>query len=220
MIRVEDSVVIARPIAEVWAFMSDLDHADKWGLWGKATKTSDGPVGVGTTYRSYEKGLTADLKTSEWDPPNRMTFWSAIFPSRRFGPLRPATLTFALESLDDSSTRVSRQAGGETHGAWKILDRLIAAGIKGEREEDAVKRLSNHTLGSGDGDPSGTNEMPMPIGQELQAPRRRMMRKATGINARLPTLRHPPCPISASPAIGCPTADRRLAGAGRHVTRT
>jgi len=145
MINVVDSVVIARPIEEVWAFMADLENAHTWGLWSEATKTSDGSVGVGSTFRSTERGggmkLTAILKITEWEPPKRMTFWSETFPSSRFGPLKPATLSFSLNALEDGTTRVERQAGGETHGAWKLLEPLISFGIRREKEEDAVKRL-------------------------------------------------------------------------------
>ena len=145
MISVVDSVVIARPIEEVWAFMADLENAHTWGLWSEATKTSDGPVGLGSTYRSTERGLglkiTATLKITEWEPPKRMTFWSETFPSGKFGPLKPATLSFSLDSLDDGTTRVARRAGGQTHGAWKLLEPVVTFGIRREKEEAAVKRL-------------------------------------------------------------------------------
>src|SRR5579864_760116 len=110
MIKVIDSVVIDRPIDEVWSFMSDLPNAHTWGLWSEATQTSDGAVGLGTTYRSAERGLglkiVASLRITAWDPPNKMTFWSETFPSGRFGPLRPATISFTLESADGGMTRV------------------------------------------------------------------------------------------------------------------
>jgi hypothetical protein len=145
LINVVDIVLIARPIEEVWAFMADLDNAHTWGLWSEATKTSQGPVGLGTTFLSSERGMglkiTATLKVTEWEPPRRMTFWSATFPSGRFGPLKPATLSFALDSLADGTTRVERQAGGQTHGAWKLLEPLLTYGIRREKEQDAVKRL-------------------------------------------------------------------------------
>ena len=145
MINVVDSVVIDRPIEVVWAFIADLEDAHRWGLWSEATKTSNGPVGIGSTYRSSERGLglkiTALLTITEWEPPRRLTFWSETFPSGRFGPLKPATLSFSLDSLEDGRTRVERQAGGQTHGAWKLLEPVIALGIRREKEEDAVKKL-------------------------------------------------------------------------------
>jgi carbon monoxide dehydrogenase subunit G len=52
MIKVEVSVLINRPLAEVFAILSNLENNMRWrtGMIA-AEKTSTGPIGVGTTYR-------------------------------------------------------------------------------------------------------------------------------------------------------------------------
>jgi carbon monoxide dehydrogenase subunit G len=52
MINVEVSVVINRPLAEVFAILSNLENNMRWrsGMIA-AEKTSTGPIDVGTTYR-------------------------------------------------------------------------------------------------------------------------------------------------------------------------
>jgi polyketide cyclase/dehydrase/lipid transport protein len=52
MTNFESSIVINRPLVEVFAFLSDLENNLKWrtGMI-EAKKTSAGPIGVGTTYR-------------------------------------------------------------------------------------------------------------------------------------------------------------------------
>ncbi len=57
-IRQEHTVVIERPIEEVFAFATDPDKASLWQSTSLGTKqTSEGPVGVGTTFRDTSKFL-------------------------------------------------------------------------------------------------------------------------------------------------------------------
>ncbi len=53
MIKVETSIIINRPLAEVFAYVVDLNTRANWqeGLV-EAKQTSSGPTGVGSTYRS------------------------------------------------------------------------------------------------------------------------------------------------------------------------
>jgi uncharacterized protein YndB with AHSA1/START domain len=52
MVDVETSTIINRPVATVFAFVQDENNIPKWDPdLLKATKTSDGPFGVGTTFR-------------------------------------------------------------------------------------------------------------------------------------------------------------------------
>jgi uncharacterized protein YndB with AHSA1/START domain len=47
----ENTVMIARPIEDVFAFLSDLENIPKWNYAIVETrKVSEGPVGVGTVY--------------------------------------------------------------------------------------------------------------------------------------------------------------------------
>ncbi len=58
MARLECSVTIDRPVEEVFAFLSNYENDPKWSsatVEGK--KTSEGPIGVGTTWRSVSKVL-------------------------------------------------------------------------------------------------------------------------------------------------------------------
>jgi len=58
MITIEVSIVINRPLEEVFAFLSDLENNLKWRPGQiEAKKTSAGPIGVGTTYRMINNVL-------------------------------------------------------------------------------------------------------------------------------------------------------------------
>jgi carbon monoxide dehydrogenase subunit G len=72
MIRVEGNVEINRPIEQVWSFLTNIDNASKWdtGII-EAKKTSDGPVGLGTTLdavtESRNKRRIMKVKVTEYD---------------------------------------------------------------------------------------------------------------------------------------------------------
>ena len=52
MTTFENTVLIARPIEDVFAFLSDLENVPKWNYSIVETrKVSEGPIGVGTTYQ-------------------------------------------------------------------------------------------------------------------------------------------------------------------------
>ncbi len=48
--RVEHSVVINRPVEEVFEFMSDPRNNEQWQAWIVDTKGVEGPVSVGSKW--------------------------------------------------------------------------------------------------------------------------------------------------------------------------
>ena len=77
--RMEHSVVIERPIEEVFELATCLRRCVVWrsALLASA-KTSDGPVGVGTTFdqdvRMWGKTRTNTAVITEYDPPHRFAY--------------------------------------------------------------------------------------------------------------------------------------------------
>ena len=58
MFQVETSTVINRPVEEVFAVLSNVENNPKWvSIFQEATKTSPGPIGVGTTWHIMLKAL-------------------------------------------------------------------------------------------------------------------------------------------------------------------
>jgi carbon monoxide dehydrogenase subunit G len=75
MYQFEKSIFINRPQQEVFDYVSNPANNQVWQSGGGSTeKTSEGPTGVGTTYRSTSKFLgrtiEADLEVTTWDAPN------------------------------------------------------------------------------------------------------------------------------------------------------
>jgi uncharacterized membrane protein len=52
MTNVTNTILINRPVDEVYAFLADLEHTPEWN-WAisETKKTTPGPVAVGTRYR-------------------------------------------------------------------------------------------------------------------------------------------------------------------------
>jgi len=68
MIEFNNTIRINRPIAEVFAFLCDLENLPKWNYYVlKVTKLSDGPIGIGSVYHQIRKTDEQDLRITELD---------------------------------------------------------------------------------------------------------------------------------------------------------
>jgi hypothetical protein len=79
VIREEKSVVIRRPLGEVFAYVSDLRHSAQWqdGLL-EVRKLTEGPLGVGTRFAFVRKLAGRKLEASNefvvYEPDQVVTF--------------------------------------------------------------------------------------------------------------------------------------------------
>jgi uncharacterized membrane protein len=123
MAKMESSVVIARPVAEVFDFFLDLDanasRADPTA--GSVVKTPAGPTGPGTTFRFRQQSLGRTWET--------MTRFTAVEPNRRIefeaeiGPMRPkCDLTFAETA---SGTAVTFRGDSNPPGPLALFNPLL-----------------------------------------------------------------------------------------------
>jgi hypothetical protein len=111
----ENVVMIARPIEDVFAFLSDLENIPKWNYAIVETrKVSKGPVGVGTTYqqvRSVPSRSEERLEITTYDPPRQLEIRGQLgtFASR---------LLYALDAIQ-------REPGSPTR--WRFSSAVLAA---------------------------------------------------------------------------------------------
>lgn len=107
MVRIDVSTLISRPVQEVWDFFIDLTNSSHWTRSGsELRKTSDGPLGVGTTIESVKPMLGREIKSqrlvaTRYEPPNLVSF-TAVVPI--LGELIGG---FRLDGVD-GETRLSR----------------------------------------------------------------------------------------------------------------
>jgi uncharacterized protein YndB with AHSA1/START domain len=132
-VRNEISVVINRPIEEVFAFTTNQENQPKWqSRLLEMTKTSDGPIGVGTTWRSVVKflGRTIEATTviTEYEPNKTYTGRSTS------GPI-PGGARQSYEEVE-GGTRLTFTLEAEPGGFFKIAEPVLLNLYKRQAEAE------------------------------------------------------------------------------------
>jgi polyketide cyclase/dehydrase/lipid transport protein len=73
LLIVETSIVINRPVEDVFAVLSDLENNPTWSsVFLEAGNTSQEPIGVGTTWRVVQKAfgqrIEGEVEVTEYEP--------------------------------------------------------------------------------------------------------------------------------------------------------
>jgi uncharacterized protein YndB with AHSA1/START domain len=134
MVRVELDMIIARPIDEVFGRLTDLSDYSRWmptsGVFIRSGQTSEGPVGVGTTY--YDKGWMGTFlgEIAEFHAPTRVAFtetleWLGV-------TVMEARPEYELVSTQ-SGTVVHHTAEGRLFGIFNVMKPVVAWMARAER---------------------------------------------------------------------------------------
>jgi len=133
MARAEASVVIKRPAAAVFAFLTDLDKGTQWqASVMEASKTSEGPVGVGATGREVRRimgrQMESTFEVTEFEPDRKISFKSTSGPIAMQGryTLEPAV----------GGTRLSIVVDGELDGVFKLAEPMVVQSVKRQLDAD------------------------------------------------------------------------------------
>ena len=117
------SVLIARPLDEVFAFVEDARNRPRWDESVTSEElTSPEPIAVGTTVRTKLSSMGREYEytweVTEHLPPSRMTIESTS------GPF-PTTLAYQLGGRE-GGTAVDFAVTGRPTGMLRLLQSLIA----------------------------------------------------------------------------------------------
>ena len=134
MIRVKLDTFIARPIGEVFGRLTDLSDYSRWmpkrGVFIRSGQTSEGPVGVGTTY--YDKGWMGTFlgEIVEFHAPTRVAFkeklqWLGV-------SVMEARPEYRLVSTQ-TGTEVHHTAEGQLFGIFNVMKPVVAWMARAER---------------------------------------------------------------------------------------
>ena len=85
MVKIEASVMIDRPIEEVWKFITDLSKIPTWDtLVSEVRQTSTGPLRVGSTCEFKEKMMNRPIlmRVTEYEPNRRFSFEHISGPAK------------------------------------------------------------------------------------------------------------------------------------------
>jgi uncharacterized membrane protein len=137
-IAVEASTVINRPLAEVFAFVSDFENHPKWEKnFLEVERLSAGAEGVGTTYRCVFKfpgqKVTSTLEITEHVPGRRIAF-------RADKPAMARPVGAILFAADGDGTRVTMQPRPEMRGPMRIMAPLMSGYVR-RNTADHLKNL-------------------------------------------------------------------------------
>ncbi len=130
--RVEHSVVINRPVEEVFQFMSDPRNNEQWQSMIVDTKGVEGPVGVGSKWQH-----TVSFLGRKFEPTFELT---ELEPNRRSavrsagGPV-PFHGSWTFEPVD-GGTRVSWVLEGEPGGFFRLAEPLVERAARRQTASD------------------------------------------------------------------------------------
>lgn len=128
MINVEVSMVINRPIAEVFGFVANFENHPKWETdFQEVKQLTSTPVGVGTTYQCVLKlpGRSAKSKFEimEYEANKKIAFEGEVA-----GPARPKG-SYIFDSVA-GGTKVTALPRPELRGLFKLLEPMMAGTIR------------------------------------------------------------------------------------------
>jgi uncharacterized protein YndB with AHSA1/START domain len=129
MIRVEESIVIHRPIEEVFAFVADQANAPRWqsGLL-EVRRTTGEPLGVGTKHTAVRRFMGRRLEATNeyivYEPNKEITFKGTAGSS----DFQHSYLTETVAGETKLTSRMVMQS----KGLFGLAEPLIASNLKRE----------------------------------------------------------------------------------------
>jgi uncharacterized protein YndB with AHSA1/START domain len=125
-VRFSNSLTIGRSPEDVFNFLAAFENVPQWNYAIVEThKTSEGPVGMGTTYRqirSLPSRGEETFRVIEFDPDRRLAIHGDL------GSFE-GTLTYELEPLR-GGTRLTNSAELEAHGLMKLAAPIAAGKVR------------------------------------------------------------------------------------------
>ena len=121
MVTVDSTVTIERAPADVFAFVSDPGNDPRWHHnILEARRTSDGPLGVGSTYEwdaSFLGRRKVDVEVTRYEP-------DRLAETRLESGWMKATVTYVLEPAD-GGTRLTRRVAIPRPRVFRLFDPVI-----------------------------------------------------------------------------------------------
>jgi carbon monoxide dehydrogenase subunit G len=144
MVRFELTVEIARPVHEVWQYLTDPERVPEWQSSAVSShQVSPGPMGVGTKLADERRFLgrrgRSTVEVSEYEPERLFTLHGLS------GPVRCTVRHRLTES--DAGTRLEVEAEAEPGGLSRFVRPMIERAAEHELRGD-FERLRRSLEGS------------------------------------------------------------------------
>jgi len=140
MIKVEKSVVIKKPVAEVFAYVQNNENSTKWQGGVVSVTMEEGPDNVvGSRYTEVRKFMGQEMKTTmEITAFTENVKWAAKVVK---GPV-PYEVTMTYEAVPEG-TKITTHVEGEPTGFFKLAEGMVANTLGKSLEEDYVRLKAN-----------------------------------------------------------------------------
>jgi uncharacterized membrane protein len=135
MIKVESSVVIDKPLAEVYAYVAGGEHSTEWQGSVISVVNEGPPNTVGSRFVETRKFMGQDMKTT--------LEIVAVEPNAKWvskvvkGPV-PYEVTVTFEA-SGSGTKMTTKVEGEPTGFFKIAEGMVAGQLEKSLAEDGQR---------------------------------------------------------------------------------
>ena len=143
MFKVENTVVIQKPVEEVFAFVNNPDNTTKWQGGVEAVKHEGGTSQVGAQYTEVRKFMGKEMNT--------VMEVTGLEENKKYaakvvkGPVHfDVEVTFAAEG---GSTKMTTIVQGEPGGFFKLAENMVVKQLEESLAEDG-KRLKSLLEGS------------------------------------------------------------------------
>lgn len=133
MAKIEQTVVINRPIEEVFGFIANPENTPLWaGAVRETILTSEGPYGVGSTHTVVIEILGRRIESTneitEYEPYSKLAFKSTS------GPM-PMDSSQTLKAVE-GGTEVTNLAKVEGAGVFKLAEPIFARMVNRQVDMD------------------------------------------------------------------------------------
>jgi uncharacterized protein YndB with AHSA1/START domain len=132
MFSLEKSIVVNRPIEEVFAFVSNSENRPKWVPVSEVQKVTEGPIRIGTTFRNVVKMMTGSqeflLEVIEYLPNEKYTF-KTTWPF-------PCQLHHNLSPVAEGGTQVTLKLEAQLSGFYKLIQPFMLSTSRRQMEID------------------------------------------------------------------------------------
>jgi uncharacterized membrane protein len=132
MIHLEFGVLIDRPVADVFAFLSNLNNLPRWqAMIQEVTPANDKPLGIGAAYKvkgeMMGRSIEGTLEIVEFEPGVRFAYKANMGPTHL-----QAGVTFKPAG---TGTKLDLAATAELAGLMKLAEGAIQTQVKSQMEK-------------------------------------------------------------------------------------
>lgn len=137
MTKIEASIMIERPVEQVWRFITDFSNISRWSPdIVEMRQTSPGPLGEGTSILVKHPNQTLSGRVTEYEPNRKFAF------ELTSGPPRGTSLGLTVEGVD-GKTRFSQAFDFKLSGFYRLLGPLITGRSVRQGKAEAESNVSN-----------------------------------------------------------------------------